>query len=53
MAISIYPAVFEFSINAKENYDIIFFTQCSNASLVNGNGKWQYNDTALCPSSTH
>jgi hypothetical protein len=53
MAINIYPAVFEFSINVNKNYDIIFFAQCSNASLVNDNGKWQYNDTTLCPSSTH
>jgi hypothetical protein len=38
MAINIYPAVFEFSINAKKNYDIIFFAQRSNANLVNDNG---------------
>jgi hypothetical protein len=29
------PALFEFSINAKKNYDIIFFTQhCSGAGLA-------------------
>jgi hypothetical protein len=38
MAINIYPAVFEFSINAKKNYDIIFFAQRSTANLVNDNG---------------
>jgi hypothetical protein len=53
MAINIYPAVFEFSINAKKNYGIIFFAQRSNVSSVNDNDKWQYNDTPLYPSSTH
>jgi hypothetical protein len=53
MAISIYPAVIEFSINAKKNYGIIFFAQRSNVSSVNDDHKWQYNDTPLCPSSTH
>jgi hypothetical protein len=52
-AINIYPAVFEFSINAKKDYDIIFLTQRCNASLMNDNDKWQCNDTTLCPSSTH
>jgi hypothetical protein len=41
MAINIYPAVFEFSINSKNNYDIIIFVQRSNASLVNDSGKWK------------
>jgi hypothetical protein len=53
MAINIYPAVFEFTIDAKKNYHIIFFAQHCNASLVNDSGKWQYNDMTLCPSSTH
>jgi hypothetical protein len=53
MAINIYPAVFEFSINAKNNYNIIFFAQHCNASLVNDNGKLQHNDTPLWISSTH
>jgi hypothetical protein len=47
MAINIYPAVFEFSINAKKKYDIIFFAQLCNASLVLDNGKWQYNDNFM------
>jgi hypothetical protein len=52
MAINVYPVVFEFSISAKKNYDIIFFTERCNPSLVYDNDKWQYNDMALCPSST-
>jgi hypothetical protein len=52
MAINVYPAVFEFFINAKNNYDIIFFAQRCNAILVYYNDKWQYNDLTLCPSST-
>jgi hypothetical protein len=35
MAINIYPEACEFTINAKENYDIIFFAQRCNESLVN------------------
>jgi hypothetical protein len=51
MPINIYPEDCEFTINAKKNYDIIFFAQCCNESLVNDNDKWQYNGTTLCPSS--
>jgi hypothetical protein len=46
MAINIYPAAFEFSVNAKNNYDIIFFAQRCSASLVYDS------DMTLCPSST-
>jgi hypothetical protein len=46
MAINIYPAAFEFSINAKKNYDIIFFAQHCSANLVYDS------DMTLCPSST-
>jgi hypothetical protein len=51
MAINIYPEACAFTINAKKNYDIIFFTQRCNESLVNDNDKWQYNGTTLCPFS--
>jgi hypothetical protein len=51
MAINIYPEACEFTINAKKNYDIIFFAERCNESLVNDNDKWQYNGTTLCPSS--
>jgi hypothetical protein len=40
MAINIYPEACEFTINAKKNYEIIFFAQRCNESLVNDIVKW-------------
>jgi hypothetical protein len=51
MAINIYPEACEFTMNTKKNYDIIFFAQRCNESLVKDNDKWQYNGTTSCPSS--